>query len=501
MIPELISAGFLLTAFVYNRWREEQEKQKRLYEPHEIQIPQSEDGADIPLIFGTCRVRQPIIAWTYVKGFSSLDDTILNMVFVIGIPMNDGNCQLRVKRMWGGDQLIYSDSTTGSTGYQYGTGGPEQPMPVFSTYGQGTGYWEYLSGGPSQVLANDGDDYTNAPTMTGRMMLRRMSASEISGYRGYVTAGLFGDFTIDEGSSNEWVAPAGAVPAYSFEVQSYVDAYSYPGVGVYGAIGPDSNPVNVIYDILTAKMGKLGLPVALIDTASFDAAATTLYTESHGYSRAFEQSMEAERMIQEVLTQIDGVLDEDPTTGKIKIKLIRNDYDPATVPHITKENCEGLENLAVGGWTNIVNKVRVSFTDRDHDYQEGSAYAINMANAVGQDGLAREIVIRYPGVTHLTLAENLAARELAARSRPIIRMRAIVDRSFIRVMRGDAVKVTWTDPDIGSLIFRVADVDRGTLDDGKIALDLIQDYFYVYRGRIPETPGDWTPPPPDLVLG
>jgi hypothetical protein len=45
--------------------------------------------------------------------------------------------------------------------------------------------------------------------------------------------------------------------------------------------------------------------------------------------------------------------------------------------------------------------------------------------------------------------------------------------------------VQWTDPDIANIVFRVAAVDRGTIDDGKIALDLLQDYFYVTRSQPP----------------
>lgn len=39
------------------------------------------------------------------------------------------------------------------------------------------------------------------------------------------------------------------------------------------------------------------------------------------------------------------------------------------------------------------------------------------------------------------------------------------------------------------VIMRVANVGRGTLENGAITLDLIQDYFYVHRGIVHALPG------------
>jgi hypothetical protein len=91
-----------------------------------------------------------------------------------------------------------------------------------------------------------------------------------------------------------------------------------------------------------------------------------------------------------------------------------------------------------------------------------------------------------PGICNQVLADTVAARELAARSRPITKLRAICDRTARNLMPGDPVKLTWTDPDIAGLIFRIADVDRGTLADGKVAIDLISDNFYVWRNAAPQ---------------
>jgi hypothetical protein len=159
------------------------------------------------------------------------------------------------------------------------------------------------------------------------------------------------------------------------------------------------------------------------------------------------------------------------------VKLIRPDYNPAAIQHITKENCHGIVNFAIGGWTGLPNAIRVTFSNRERDYAEESRQAINQANAVSQDGVARWQVLAMPAVTNGVLAQRIADRELLARSLPSIKMRVIGDRSLIGLMPGDPVKVTMSNPDIAGLMFRVVAVDHGTLDDGKLGIDLVSDVF------------------------
>lgn len=477
-VIELLSGAFLVAQFAYHRWKENKERETK---SRHNRIPYSEDGVGVPLLFGTCRT-EPYIAWTYVDSIDADDNVLLKIHLVIGIAMNDGKSTTAIKRMWAGDTLIYGP------GLSYFTGSYASPLGIPADLGQGTGHVELLSGSDTQVVVANGENSGNASTYLGRAMLAVASEDEIPSYRGYASAFLF-----STGNPQScWVVPGPMeVPAYSFEVTTYEDAHSYPATGIAGRIGEDSNPANVIYDIITAKRGKLGHSTDVIDHDTFSAAAAKLAQESHGFSCAFDASETAESMIEEVLRQIDGVMDEDPATGKVILKLIRNDYDPndsTSVRVINRSNAR-IDNLVVGGWADLPNKIRVNFSDRERNYQEGSAFAANLANAVGQDGLVREQVVRYRGVSHQALADALAGRELMARCRPLIRVRAYVDRSFLSTTRGDVVKLVWTDPDINGLIFRVADVDRGPLDSNEIALDLVQDYFYVWRNQIPQPAG------------
>jgi hypothetical protein len=65
------------------------------------------------------------------------------------------------------------------------------------------------------------------------------------------------------------------------------------------------------------------------------------------------------------------------------------------------------------------------------------------------------------------------------------------NRSFIDVLPGDAVMLTWPEASISNIAMRVVDVDHGTLENGAIVLGLIQDYYYANR-LVPPSPIDVT---------
>lgn len=484
----------------------------------QLTLPRTEEGAPIPLIYGQCRVRSPILSW--VGGvsahgnpeFGSLADQAnwrgapflygMHCHMILGVPFTWLSNNRLHKMFWGSRELLVntSNSTIGQstvsslaqlTGNGSETGhrvivnntaaasGPMAQTPLDGMPRVG-GPVEFLNGRPDQNLVNTTFPFAS-PTYAGRVMAEAgVTVAEIPGYRGVMS--VFLGNKIDgyaDGYPGPFIVGASPQPGeYSFEVSSHPQN-SFSNAGPY--IGLDANPVDVIYDLLAGKLGKLGITWSDIDTASFQSAATRLSEEGHGYSRALEEARDAPEVVGEILEQINGVVYETPTDAKIKIKLIRDDYAVPDLPHITEANCRTLEAFAIAGWASVVNKVRVTFTDRARNYEQGSAIAYNQAVGTVDDGRLRELVIDYPGVCTQDLANKLAGRELAARSRPLAKCKAIVSREFYAVCPGDAIKLTWPKYAIDGRVFRVVAVDRGSLENGAIALDLIEDYFAVYR--------------------
>lgn len=497
MLLEIVSAAYLLTDFIYSKLNDKSDGKHR--PAREFTLPRVDHGSPVPLIYGRCLVRAPVLADLRVTNVVHSEDSdvvLVNIMMIVGIGMKDGSGTTRLRDMYSGDKRAVSNNfglTTGSVDsngkwLNTGNGGLEDPIEV-AIEDAGEGLVEVLNGNPAQVLAEDGDTDTTAQTWAGRCMLRTISivgrpsdartVDEIPGYRSYLCAFLF---NIVSGSG--WSiggANVFSVPPYSFE------ASSYP-TGEHTRVGADCNPADVILDLLTSKFGKLGISEDYVDLTSFATARETLWGESHGYSRALEDVKDLGEHITDVLKQIDGVAYVDESTSEIVLKLIRADYDPETIPQLTKDNCDSEgTTFASGGWTGTVNAVRVVYSNRERDYADDSEVAQDSATAVGQDGEVRWKVIQMPGVTTAALAKHIADRELAYYSRPIIKGHAIVDRSLgLRLQPGDPIRAYFGD--ISGLIFRVVAVDRGADDNNRIALDLVQDVSYVFRGQIPEPP-------------
>lgn len=488
---ELAAGGYLLGRFIYHRLTQEPPKE----EDDKIETT-AEEGGPIPMLFGETRIRRPVMAWNGPLFWAEADNVRtfqMNVFYVLASGFEQGESLLRAA--YYGDQLVEEPGAV-KLAHLTGDGGFETPAEIQyeldnpSNDNVTGGLVEFLNGNPDQVLISDAGSTT---TYSGNRMLANLTDEEIPGYRNVLSVLLFD-------SPNAFQHGTIANPsAWNFVASSLRD---HPAL-ISGRhfVGRDANPANVIYEVLTSALGKLGLPTSMIDTTSFRDAQSKLYTETLGYSRCFTERMSAADIINDVLRQIDGVLFMDPTTNTIKLKLIRGDYDPNTIFQINRQNCRRLTGFAMGGRTNLVNKVTIRFPNRQKNYDMDTVTAQDLANAVGQDGQVAEEVLEYMGCVEPAVAANLAGRELAARCMPVVKLRAEgVSRSALRLNPGDAVRLTWTNPDIAGSIFRVMNVQRGTHEDGAIALDLISDVFYVWRSLPPQVP---TLPPnqPTTTLG
>jgi hypothetical protein len=461
--------AFILAESAYHRWTESKRVEKKL--PQEASIPRCDEGAPYPLIFGRVRVRAPIIVWTGASTFDFLDDGYwrLNMILVVGITMNDGSSTSRLHKVWIGD--------LGKAFFLNADGSPDPDPEVlikieepaserfgpFCTYYDGNPSQDPGAGELGEMQTTEGVDIFQIPARVGKLT---------------ICLGKAGG-----GLTRHWsIGPTQAMAAHSFEASSYVSSSSYPARGADAQIGYDVNPVNILWDLLVAKLGKLGIPATYLDSASFAAAGTTLKSESFGLSFSFEESRSADELIQEILRHIDGAIDEDTATGKLVLTLVRP-VDPAAIPHITRSNCDKLTNFVMAGWTGLPSSLRLIWTNRNKDYNDDTIVLHSQGNAVNQ-GETEELLVEMRGITELALAVKVADREAQARLRPIIKFRVLVGREFLRVVRGQAVKVTWSGPDLSGVVMRVADVNRGTIEDGKISLDLISDYHYSARGQV-----------------
>lgn len=497
MYVELAAGAYLLGSYAYHRWFADDEIEDQI-KPEKVTIPTVSLGDPITLIYGRCRVREPWLAMIgapqgVVDAGESAGQPFVyetDLFYVIGVGMGD-DANTRVRHVYVDDVKLRGGDLQGVVA----TGASEHAIvenfgsPGEDEVGRIGGWIEVLAGGSSQVLRSEGPPVNH--TYAGDRMFHYRDAAaldytpHVSSFRGYLSALLFGDetfFTI-AGQGDQWRIGNSPNPgSYQFECHSY--PFMGSQLGPSNKIGEEANPADVLLDLLTGTRCKAGVPRSRIDFASFTAAAETLAEEGNGYSRAVADAETFSDVVDEILRQIDGVLFEDPHTDTWKLKLVRPDYVISDLVQINPDNTRKLTNVSAGSRSNLTNKIRVMYTDRDSDYVDNSAEAFNQATAAGQNGVANEQQLRFPGVCTAELAIAIATRELSARSRPIAKCRAIVDRTLVRVNPGDAVRVTWPDHQWEDLLFRVAAVDRGTRDSSEITLDLVQEFYQNWRGVV-----------------
>lgn len=508
MYLELAALAYLVGRYVYNEHIKDKPAKKR--PEREIKIPRVDPGSPIPLVFGRCRVRAPVLAWfgpvnwedAEISGVVVRREWRMDMFFHLGIgfPHYSVNslADVTVHGMWAGDRR-FSNSNGWET--RNGAGGFEQWVDAtfVSLDGGGSstgGDAEVLFGYDTQALVAAGvaDTYS-----AQQMIAAGVPAADIPGYRGLISVLLF-----QEGHplGYGWLlGRALSVPAYSWEVSSYATNHSQ--LGTYARVGLDSNPINAIFALLTMPqgLGGLGIPESRIDMASFQKEQLRLHNESHGYSRAIESAEDARSVLDDILSQIDGLLYVEPLTGKIVVKLFRNDYETSNLFVINRRNCRRLEGVAIGGRDNTVNKVQVVFSDRESDYEEDSEIAIDMASIVAAGNLVKEQIVQMPGITNRALALSVAQRILQTLSRPALKCTAYCDRSAMRLRPGDPVILEWQEPDIARAVMRVLDVSHGTLEEGTVRLDLVQTAEYVFAGKNPKPPLNIVIDSPPVDLG
>jgi hypothetical protein len=488
-----IQMGVNLGMWALNKWVFNTDEKKQRPRPEGVEFPRTEIGTPIPLVYGSIRVDSPFIVWQGKSG-TSWDNSaqtyryFADLLMVIGtipsehIPYDWGPAldinNIRLRRMW------YGDQETGSLALGHGN----SAQLNINLGGAGAGgkmsqFIEFFDGRSNQLITS----YPNAPsnkTDAAFMLHPTTDRSLVPGYRQQMVVSLTnGGFSSATYGENPRLASIG------FEV-------SVPGYEPIDANSslPLANPAWVIYDLTINTVWRIGMSADDVDLASFQACATVLQTEGHGVGLTIANKTDAGRVIANLCEQVDGVLYVDPKIGKIKMRLIRKDYgDPLLLPAITKSNLIGEPRVQWKSWDDAANFVTVKYMNRNRGYKHDTMQSPRMANALGQDNRMRGRDVDYPACVTAAQAAKLAAREMSQGGRPIMTISCKVNREHCDRVIGDAVLFTDATYNISNVVFRVIDIDLGTLGGPEISLSLVEDVF-------DDADGDVVPPLPPTVI-
>ena len=256
-----------------------------------------------------------------------------------------------------------------------------------------------------------------------------------------------------------------------------------------------ANPAHIIYESLTNSAWGMGYPVVSIDDASFKAAADALSAEGFGLNMIWLQQSTIEQFVREVLDHIGGVLTTSPSTGRFILKLVRANYTLASLPVLDPSNVIELESFQRAAWGETTNELVLIYTKTD-SYKETSITVQDLANIQAQGAVVSQ-TRRYPGITADALAARVAMRDLAAVSTPLAKVRLKVNRRAWSLTPGDVFNLSWPTLGIDGLAMRIAAIDGGTLTQGTISIDAVEDVFGLPQASYTAPqPSGWVDPVP-----
>lgn len=253
------------------------------------------------------------------------------------------------------------------------------------------------------------------------------------------------------------------------------------------------NPAHIVYQCVTDANWGMGYPAAAIDDANFTAVADALYEETFGLCMIWNQQTSIQEFIGLVMNHIGGIFYADPTTGKFKLKLLRDDYDAGALEVFDESSIIELESFQRVGYGETTNEITVVY--RDQDLNRDSAVTVQDLANINAQGAVVSKTVQYPGLPSAVLAGRVAERDLIASSTPLAKARIRVNRNAWSKIPGDVIKLSWSKLGLSGVVMRVLGINTGTLTDGAITVDLAEDVFGLPDSTYAaQEPGAWTEP-------
>lgn len=433
----------------------------------DFRFPTAVEGRPVPLLWGTVKIDGPNIVWwgdltqvpikqKFKTGLWSSKTVTTGFKYSAGLQF--AFCRgpvTKLTRVWVGETEVFSGSLSSE--------GATANISKLDLYG-------------ADDLGNGGIEGTlrlhlGSETQGRNAYLQGvLGATNLPAYRGTCYAvwehGYLGNST--------------SIKPFAFELARLPNPLAIPSGHHVVNAGLDLNPITALYELLTDTDWGFGFPTSFVDAVNFRAAAETLFTEGNGLSLIWDTARDAVELKRELERQINGICYFDMTDGVFRVQLTRADYNIDDVPQLLSGaggNVLEISDFSRGTWDETTNQILVQFYSRASSYAETFARAADLANQRIQDGRIVVSTSQFPGVKDPALASSIATRGLRGLSTPLAKANLIVDRSLWELHVGQVV--AWTDAEKGfeKMAFRVLQIDYGSLLNGQIALNLIQDVF------------------------
>ena len=480
--------------------------------PDPFQGPTIDETRPIMVVWGTAKIDNPACIWWGDLATKGWNDGPVTYAYSFHVGLALGLCfgpLDDLEGIWYGDRLLWSGSYVGKTGANrvttdVGNLSPFVQETLFNTETV-TGetvlilnYQQLYGGIDAKRTGAEGGIFfilswhNGSSTQAADWYLTNIQYQGGIAYRGY-------SYIVSRGPSQEpqrwtgYTGLSGRLKEIAFKVRrcpaTIAPAYRIVNVS-------DANPVNCLYELYTDKLWGAGIATTNFDDANWLASAQICYNEALGISWTWETSESIEEIQNQLLATMDGAIYTDLTTGKIRIKLARADYNPNTVPVFDMSSAIEISEFARGNADQTVNEVRVEYVDRDNNYLRSVSTPAQDLAHIRLTGNVNRAKAFYP-VSTATNAQKLAMRDLRSSSAALYRGTLKVNRRGATLVPGDVFRLDWAAYNVSNMYMRVVSTSPGTLLDGRPVIRFVQDVFslgsQVYNGPPPTS---WVPPLP-----
>ena len=256
----------------------------------------------------------------------------------------------------------------------------------------------------------------------------------------------------------------------------------------------DANPAHMIYKLLTIDKwdGGEGMTAEDFDEDTWTAAADTLYDEGLGLSAIVTPEGEAvQDVIDQILIVISGVIRRDHATGKLQLKLIRDDYEIDELPIFDANDVTAISNFQRPSPYAIPSRTLVNWSNRLHPAAAPAPGQYNDSTLITmQGGRVNEQVWNMPLICDADVANAVAGRLGRQSGAMGVPMTLTCKRTMSHLRAGDAFRLSFAHPNltITQMVVRVGEVNLGSLAAPAVTIKVSEDVFatgYTVMGAPP----------------
>ncbi len=254
------------------------------------------------------------------------------------------------------------------------------------------------------------------------------------------------------------------------------------------------NPAHILVECLTNRDWGRGLDRGVLDEASYRVAADALHAEGFGLCLRWNRQSSIADFMQVVIDHVGAAQYTDRSTGRLTLKLLRDDYRVEDLPLFDYESgLLAIEEDEGGAQDGAINQLIVTWYDPIRD-EERQIRVEDLAGIQATGGVASSTT-DYKGLPTAELAGRVATRDLTIACSGLKRLKLRFDRRGGVLAPGGVFRIRDPFRGLDNLVLRVGTFDDGKLAEGAITIAAVQDVFGLpATAYLEPQPPVWTPP-------